>query len=372
MSKTGYFILIVFIVILPGCKVRRQTDTDLYSIPDLYESYRKFVIKSEFIFSFEDSPTPQCHASTIEETDVGFIAAWFGGTHEGHEDTGIWVSRNTEGEWTKPVEIVNGILSNDLHYPCWNPVLFQPEDGPLMLFYKVGMGPREWWGMLTTSYDNGQSWTEPRELGRGRHGKLIGPVKNKPLQLEDGTIICPSSIEYIDENNELFWRVFFEISTDGGQTWQATDYINDGIEFDAIQPCILTDTANRLQVLCRSKQNCITRSFSDDKGSTWSRMTCTGLSNPDSGIDAVSLTDGTHVLVYNHTQSRSGFPEGRNMLNLAISQDGINWKPVMTLEKQEGEYSYPAVIQTSDGLLHITYTYQRRTIKHIVIDPENL
>ncbi len=346
-----------------------QTDTSSYSIPLLAECCDGTLMRSEYIFSHESRLNHQCHASTIEEIGGGFIAAWFGGPHEGHEDVGIWISRNIKGVWTQAVEVVDGMINNGLRYPCWNPVLFKPKDGPLMLFYKVGPGPQEWWGMLATSNDDGQSWSKPHELGTGKHGKLIGPVKNKPLQLEDGTIICPSSIEYTDENGELFWRVFFEISTDDGHTFKATDYINDGVEFDAIQPCILTDNMNSLQILCRSKQNCITQSWSADKGRTWSEMTCTDLPNPDSGIDAVSLNDGRHVLVYNHTQSNSGFPEGRNMLNLAISEDGIYWEPVMTLEKQEGEYSYPAIIQASDGLLHITYTYQRRTIKYLVIDP---
>ena len=225
---------------------------------------------------------------------------------------------------------------------------------------------------MTTSDDSGKTWSKPIELGTGIHGKLIGPAKNKPVQLEDKTIICPASIEYQDESGELFWRVFFEISGDGGKSWEATGYINDGVKFDAIQPCILTHTGKRLQVLCRSRQNVITQSWSYDSGLTWSNMSATSLPNPDSGIDAVTLADGRHVLVYNHTQSRSGFPEGRNMLNIAVSENGLNWKPVMTLEQQEGEYSYPSIIQSSDGLLHITYTYRRRTVKHLVIDPESL
>jgi len=153
---------------------------------------------------------------------------------------------------------------------------------------------------------------------------------------------------------------------------KVTEYINNGIEYDAIQPCILTHPGNRLQALCRSKQGVITQSWSDDGGFTWRKMSGTRLPNPDSGIDAVTMADGRHVLAYNHTQSISGFPEGRNMLNIAVSENGINWQPVMTLERQEGEYSYPAIIQSSEGLLHVTYTYQRRTVKHLVIDPAGL
>jgi predicted neuraminidase len=101
-------------------------------------------------------------------------------------------------------------------------------------------------------------------------------------------------------------------------------------------------------------------------------MTAINLPNPNAGTDAVTLRDGRHLLVYNHTTGSGSFPKGRNMLNVAISADGLNWKPVLTLERQEGEYSYPAVIQASDGLVHITYTYQRQSVKHVVIDPTRI
>ena len=98
-------------------------------------------------------------------------------------------------------------------------------------------------------------------------------------------------------------------------------------------------------------------------------MTATELPNPNSGTDAVTLRDGRQLLVYNHSVRRGAFPSGRNILNVATSRDGLEWTPVLTLEKQSGEYSYPAVIQTSDGQVHITYTYQRKSIKHVVLDP---
>jgi predicted neuraminidase len=101
-------------------------------------------------------------------------------------------------------------------------------------------------------------------------------------------------------------------------------------------------------------------------------MKSTSLPNPNSGTDAVTLKDGRQLLVYNHTIRKGEFPSGRDMLNVAISNDGISWKTVMTLEKQKGEYSYPAVIQASDGKVHITYTYDRVSVKHAVVDPAKL
>src|SRR5262245_43160528 len=148
------------------------------------------LLNSEFIF--ESAPFPQCHASTIAETKDGLVAAWFGGTHERHPDVGIWLSRNTNGHWTAPMEVANGVQSATNRFPCWNPVLFQQPNRSLLLFYKVGPSPSTWWGMLTTSSDSGASWSTPRRLPEG----ILGPIKNKPVQLKDGTLLCPSSKEH--------------------------------------------------------------------------------------------------------------------------------------------------------------------------------
>ncbi len=141
------------------------------------------LLKSEFIY--ESAPFPSCHASTIVETWRGkLVCAWFGGTHEKHPDVGIWVSHLERGKWTAPVEVGNGIQhrktdGTTVRHPTWNPVLFQPKRGPLMLFYKAGPTPQTWWGMLTTSDDGGKSWSTPWRLPEG----VLGPIKNKPVHL---------------------------------------------------------------------------------------------------------------------------------------------------------------------------------------------
>jgi predicted neuraminidase len=242
-----------------------------------------------------------------------------------------------------------------------------------MLFYKVGPDPRTWWGMLTKSADGGKTWTWPEKLGSDPAvGHLLGPVKNKPIQLPGGAILCPSSTERIAENGERFWRVHFEMTSDQGASWQVIGPINDGVAFDAIQPSVLTHRGGDLQILCRSRQQVVARSWSRDGGLTWSEMTGTSLPNPNAGTDAVTLHDGRHLIVYNHTTRSDHFPSGRNMLNVAISKNGLDWHTVLTLERSQGEYSYPAVIQTADGQVHITYTYQRQSVKHVVLEPGKL
>ena len=311
------------------------------------------LLKSEFIF--ESAPFPQCHASTIAEKSDGLVAAWFGGTRERNPDVGIWLSRQESGNWSKPVEVANGVISPDRRYPCWNPVLFQPQNGPLLLFYKVGPSPGSWWGMVMTSSDGGTTWSQPRRLPPG----ILGPIKNKPVQLSNGDLLCPSSSE------DHAWKVHFERTTDLGQTWQTTGPLtNDGIA--AIQPTILSHADGRLEALGRTRQDRIFQVWSDDQGRTWSQMTLTSLPNPNSGIDAVTLKDGRFLLVYNHTT------KGRSPLNVAVSTNGIDWQSALVLENTSGEYSYPAVIQTRDGRVHITYTWERRRVKHVVLAPENL
>jgi predicted neuraminidase len=312
------------------------------------------VVSSEFIF--EKAPFPQCHASTIVETKGGLVAAWFGGTREKNPDVGIWVSRHEGGKWTEPVEVADGKQADGKQQPCWNPVLFRPKDGPLMLFYKVGPSPSRWWGMLRTSDDNGKTWSDARRLPDG----ILGPIKNKPVQLPSGDILCPTSTE---DNG---WRVHFERSADGGKSWEATPALNDGKTIGAIQPSILTHKGGKLQAVGRTKQGKVFEMWSDDGGKTWGNMTLTALPNPNSGIDAVTLADGRQLIVYNHTA------RGRSPLNIAVSEDGKVWKAAVLLESEPGEYSYPAVIQTADGTVHVTYTWKRQRVKHVALDPKKL
>ena len=311
------------------------------------------VLVDEFIY--DEASFPSCHASTIEETPAGLVAAWFGGTDEGEPDVGIWVSRHDGKSWSPPVEVADGVESATKRYPTWNPVLFQMPGGPLMLFYKVGPTPRDWWGMLITSTDNGQTWSPPERLPAG----ILGPIKNKPI-LHNGELLCPSSTEHDG------WKSHIERTSDGGKTWHKTKSLADATQFGTIQPTILVHAGGKLQVLCRSRQRTIVESWSDDGGRTWSPLAATELPNPNSGIDAVNLKDGRILMIYNHT------PRGRSPINVAVSQDGKHWQGGLQLETERGEFSYPAVICTADGKVHITYTWKRQKIKHVELDPAQL
>jgi predicted neuraminidase len=315
-------------------------------------------VLSEFIF--ESAPFPSCHASSLVETKDGLVAAWFGGTRERAPDVGIWISHRLDGHWSVPVEVADGVQSDGSRLPCWNPVLFQPKNGPLLLFYKVGPDPRSWWGLLRTSEDGGKTWSESRRLPEG----FLGPIKNKPVQLEDGSILCPSSTEALGRTPG--WRVQFERTADLGRTWTKSEpLIGEGGPINGIQPSILSYRNGSLQAVGRTKEGRIFQTWSEDGGQTWSPLVLTDLPNPNSGTDAVTLRDGRQLIVYNHNAQ----PKGRTPLNIAVSKDGKSWQAAMVLESEAGEYSYPAVIQTGDGLVHISYTWKRKRIKHVVVDP---
>jgi predicted neuraminidase len=321
------------------------------------------ILRSEFIFKQGEVSFLSCHASTISETPEGLVAAWFGGTHERNKDVGIWLSRNSGGKWSIPAEVANGIQHDSLRYPTWNPVLFF-DGGKLLLFYKVGPSPSKWWGELKTSKDNGKTWSDALLLP----DSIFGPVKNKPVLLKNGKLLCPSSTE------NKGWRVHIEWTPDLGKTWFRTHALNSGDTLPAIQPTLLQHPGGKLQLLCRTKKDKIYTGWSTDYGRTWTPLSPTSLPNNNSGIDAVTLRDGRHLLVYNHADQTRDKGD-RNRLNLAVSDDGISWSAVMALENDpdpESEYSYPAVIQTSGGLVHITYTWNRKMIRHMVIDPAKI
>ena len=316
------------------------------------------LLASEFVFDI--GPFASVHGSTIVETSEGLVTAWFGGTGEGAADVGIWLSRRVQGEWSDPVEVASGRQANGERYACWNPVLFQAPGQPLMLFYKVGRSPREWHGMVSISRDSGRTWTAARRLPDG----VLGPTKNKPLQLPDGTLLAPSSVESSTQPSR--WSIHFERTTDGGLTWTIAKPSGAGAGIDAIQPSLLVHPDGTLQALGRTRSQRVFETWSSDTGLNWRPISLTTLPNPNSGIDAVTLRDGRHLLVYNHST------HGRSPLNVAQSADGKTWMAALVLEHGPGEYSYPAVIQSVDGRVHLTYTWHRQRIKYVRLDPSRL
>ncbi len=310
-------------------------------------------MRADFIFT--DAPLPSCHASSVVEAKPGaFLAAWFGGTDEGAKDVAIWMARSTEKGWTPPQKI-----ADEPGFPCWNPVLFRERSGALFLFYKAGPSPTNWSGLYRTSNDAGQTWNPAVLLPAG----LLGPIKNKPIQLASGRIVAGTSVE-----SHRTWAAWVETSDDAGKTWRRHGPITvPSDNYGIIQPTIFESSAGTLRMLTRARPRIgqVCTATSKDSGTTWTDAEPTKLPNPNSGIDAVRLADGRVVLCHNPTHT------GRTPLILSVSKDdGSTWQAGKTLESEAGEYSYPAIIQASSGDVHVTYTWKRTRIRHWVLTPD--
>jgi len=312
------------------------------------------VLKS---FIFESAPFASCHASTIVETAPGeLLAAWFGGSREGAPDVAIWGSRFAGGAWSAP-----DVLADEPEAPCWNPVLFRERSGRLFLFYKAGPSPQAWSGLFRVREAGASAWSEPSILPAG----ILGPIKNKPIQLATGRIVSGTSVE-----SYRAWSAWLEISDDGGVTWRRSGPITvPGEPRGVIQPALFETAAGGLRMLLRStlRVGRICVADSHDNGETWSDARVTDLPNPNSGIDAARLVDGHVILCHNPVE------RGRTPLVLSLSEDdGGTWREVATLESEPGEYSYPAIIQGADGSIHVTYTWRRERIAYAMLRPSEL
>ena len=325
-------------------------------------------------------PTDFCHASTVIETPDGLLSCWFGGTHEGKADVAIWSSRKVNGEWTVPVKLADGVEAN------WNPVLFYNEQGKLHLFYKEGQQISDWKTYLMTSEDYGKTWSEPSEMVEGDKSGGRGPVRNKPIALSNGTVLAGGSVEKGE------WTAFVDVSADGCVTWEKTAPIKiAGLVYQAgektaesniavseqsfygrgvIQPSLWESAAGRVHMLLRSSEGYVYRADSEDHGKTWSDAYKIELPNNNSGLDLVKASfDGKLYLVCNPVQANWGM---RSPLSLFKSEDnGATWQKLYDLESEPGEFSYPAIIVSEEGLT-ITYTWNRKTIACVEISCKEL
>ncbi len=323
-------------------------------------------MKKETIFE----PTGQfrsCHASTLAHTNDGkVIAAWFAGSHEGHADVAIWMSRKLSAGWEKPRKIAK--ICEKAH---WNPVLFNPGNGIIYLYFKVGEKIPSWKTWSISSVDDGDTWSEPLELVEGDQSGGRGPVKNKPIVLSDASWLAPASVETATE-----WRAFCDRSKDNGMSWKKSNLI--GFEDSSmagrgvIQPTLWESAPGKVHMLLRSTCGKICRSDSDDYGKTWAQVRETELPNNNSGIDLVRLANGALALVCNPTEERTR----RTPLSLLVSTDnGNTWGRRYDIEEEDvnvghlirndgGEFSYPSIISMGNEIC-VVYTRHRKLIGYM-------
>lgn len=318
---------------------------------------------SDAILSVDIINPPQkiafCHASTIAFSRGHLVAAWLAGSKEAAKDVGVWVAQYSGKQWGAPVRVADGRSPDSEALTVINPILFSPRHGPLMLFYSRGKLPADWHPFRMTSLDGGTSWSKPAALSPG----ISGPAKDKPVELSNGIVIAGSSTEHDG------WKVHFERSTDGAATWEVEYPAAGPRGIQAIQPTILDHRHGQLQALVRTKNGFVFSTRSSDWGKTWTALSPVDIPNSNSGLDAVTLIDGRDLIVANPLPYVEGRWD-RHRLTVLISSDHQTYHEVLDLENEANqEFSYPAVIQSPDGLVHVTYTWKKIHIKHVVIDP---
>ncbi len=311
-----------------------------------------------------------CHASSI--TSAGkyrMVSVWYAGSREGATDVALYISFFDEGKysWTDAEVLLNrDDSSRELKRyvnKIGNPVVFSDMKDRLYLFYStVSIGG---WSGTSINYkislDRGTTWTTSRKMVLSPFLNLTNNVKNKGIVLDDGSIILPVYHEFINKYSQMVrirpeaYGVKYEIN-------KATH------EHKAIQPSILPEEEKGLVAFFRNmdddEKKYILMAESNDLGNTWTGLESTTLPNPNSGFDMIRLGNGSYLGAINKSFDHRG------NLTLVISGDrGRTWKDLKVIESNpDNEYSYPSISMSEEGLYHITYTYERKSIKHIVFD----
>lgn len=365
------------------------------------------VVKSMLIFPNQEK---HVHGSSIVALPSGdFLAVWFEGSGERTaNDVLIMGARLQKGatKWSKPF-----LMADTPGLPDCNPVLFLNQEKKLFLVW-IAVQANEWETSIlryktSTKYDGSEApvwdwqdnillnpgdefeaevkkrFKEMPDLHRGwatyaakyddmiidasrdRKKRTTGwMTRIKPLVYPNGKILLPL---YSDGFN--FSLV--GISEDHGNTWKPSLPI---VGRGPIQPALIQKKDGTLVAYMRDSgdaPNHVHTSESKDGGKTWSASVLTDIPNTAS-VEMLSLKDGRWVFLGN-TQS-----DGRYRITLMISADeGKTWTKKINLEdkpKGEGSFSYPSLIQTEDGMLHMTYTAQAsknaKSIKYVVVNPD--
>jgi len=306
---------------------------------------------------------PQCHASCLLALDDGrMLCAFFAGTHEKHEDVGIWLCEYDGSFWLAPRLLIK--MSDEPH---WNPVLFHTREG-IRLVFKVGREIQSWRSYTMHSTDRGKTW---RDLHGYTGSAALGPVRSKPIRLSDDTLLAPNSEE------KGRWLPYVDISRDEGKTFERlnaisinqTDVSADNyiVGRGAIQPTLWQDKDGSVHALLRTSAGWIFRSDSSDFGRTWNQAYPLDVPNNNSGIDVAHASDGRLFLACNPV---SGDFAARTPLCIYVSTDhGMSFEPFAVVDDTPvdpltgctAEFSYPSLV-IHNNLLLLSYTWNRRSI----------
>jgi len=370
------------------------------------------MFEADFIFDPERSDRGHVHASCIVECPNGdLLAVWYenGPKRDDYyymldadksDDVRIaaaWLPRGAT-EWSEPFVISDtfGVADN-------NPCLVVDKQNRLWLIHTAMIGaPLNTWGSTILCYKVSSDYQRPgpprwdresilivhpkgldevvarnadqlrryasqdnnyEEIAKRLLERLGDPFARRlgwmarahPIVLADGTLLLPLA-------NENFGVATMAMTRDGGETWSFSQVVPG--KLGVSQPSVVSLPDGRLIAFFRDDTNDhrIKRSESFDNGNTWSPVRATALPNPGSGIEAILLRDGSLAMVYNDKEE-----DPRDRLAISISEDGGDtWRWTRHIEATPGErFDYPSIIQSMDGSLHVSYSYNLRTIKHV-------
>jgi predicted neuraminidase len=320
------------------------------------------------------------HAANLLVLPSGdLLVVYYAGIYERGSGESIVLSRLPKGssKWTEPV-----VVSYHADWANQNPLLFLAPDKTVWLFHTTQRGGHDQtkdivYGLKST--DEGHTWSEPVTVF-----PQLGLYTRQPLIVFQNQWLFPvyhSAGGSITSNAQKD-HSYVEVSADRGATWKECDVAGSG---GFVQMNIVPTSPTHLIAFYRSRYaDWIYESESSD-GCNWSTPQVTALPNNNASIQAIALKNGHLAMIFNNTQAELK-PEhadtgSRRILSLALSEDGgKTWpwirdienpalsQPILPLE--DAEYSYPSIVQSADGMIHVAYTFRRETIKYMKFSEE--
>ena len=370
----------------------------------------RFLFDAQFVSS---APGQAVHAASAVELSSGNLrAVWFSGSREGAGNVTVQTAVMDAGtlQWGAESTLFE---RHQIERSLWryvkkigNPVIARAPDGALWL-WMVNVSLGGWAGSSITwsrSMDEGISWSQPRRLVTSPFLNISTLVKGAPLALADGQIGLPVYHEFVTKLAEVLridaqGRVVDKVRIPGSQT--------------SLQPVVLVTGSQRAQVYMRSgTAKALMMSMTDDAGKTWSSTRGTTWPNPDSALAGVVTRTGTPWLALNPTtnhreilalvqagkdgdfegaspwivessvapKTRLSIQDYERLLAGELAASGVGSMQIEAYvasarrqlcgpERCSQEFSYPYLLQSRDGYLHLIYTWHRTRIKHIRLDP---
>jgi predicted neuraminidase len=314
-------------------------------------------------------PNKYKHPACITELESGeLLIAYHGGSGEYEADTAVWGTRLQRGteKWTQP-----HLLADTPFHGDGNPVVWQGPNKRVWLFYVVRYG-KTWSDsriQCKVSDDGAKTWSDSFVLAF-EPGMM---VRNQPIVLRSGEYLLPVYHEKGNdpesvgpESTSLFIRLNPE-----NRSWLPTGRIKSRI--GNIQPAVVELDPGHLIAFCRRgggydgrKDGFIVRSESKDNGETWSPGIDSTFPNPNAAVELLKLNNGHLILIFNDSFN------SRTPLTAALSIDGGKTFPRRRkIREGRGDFGYPYAIQAKDGLIHLVYTSDERTVINHAIFSED-